>query len=75
MSLLCLPPVEYKKEEKKIKDIKVNIKICYESKPCQHDVILYYHDGTKIKKRMCAPDIVKILTKLGKHVPSHFKIN
>jgi hypothetical protein len=55
----------------KDKDLSVDF-VCLESLPCQHLVCI-----TGKKKRTCetmwAPDIVSMFTRMGKHIPDHFK--
>ncbi len=40
-------------------------KICYETKPCQHDVTVQYGNKNIEKIRMYLPDIVKLAKKLN----------
>jgi len=40
-------------------------KICYETKPCQHDVTVQYGNKNTEEIRMYLPDIVKLAKKLN----------
>ena len=57
-------------------DIKVNIKVCYETMPCQHPVTITFRTGTETHTYETSfvdgVEIYYILKQLGRPIPSHF---